>query len=250
MIDAEHAFDRFYAEKLGVNISELLIAQPDSGEQALAIAEELIHSSAVDLIVIDSVAALTPKAEITGEMGDNKVGLQARLMSQALRKMTASVNKTGTTVIFINQLREKIGVMFGNPETTTGGNALKFYASVRLDIRRTGQIKDGEQIKGNQVRVKVVKNKVAPPFKKAEFDLMFNEGISRIGEILDFAVAAEVVKKSGSFFSYGDTKLGQGRDKVKDVLADNPDLCDELETKIREAVKEKGLETILAKIGK
>ena len=250
MIDAEHAFDRFYAEKLGVNISELLIAQPDSGEQALAIAEELIHSSAVDLIVIDSVAALTPKAEITGEMGDNKVGLQARLMSQALRKMTASVNKTGTTVIFINQLREKIGVMFGNPETTTGGNALKFYASVRLDIRRTGQIKDGEQIKGNQVRVKVVKNKVAPPFKKAEFDLMFNEGISRIGEILDFAVAAEVVKKSGSFFSDGDTKLGQGRDKVKDVLADNPDLCDELETKIREAVKEKGLETILAKIGK
>ena len=250
MIDAEHAFDRFYAEKLGVNISELLIAQPDSGEQALAIAEELIHSSAVDLIVIDSVAALTPKAEITGEMGDNKVGLQARLMSQALRKMTASVNKTGTTVIFINQLREKIGVLFGNPETTTGGNALKFYASVRLDIRRTGQIKDGEQIKGNQVRVKVVKNKVAPPFKKAEFDLMFNEGISRIGEILDFAVAAEVVKKSGSFFSYGDTKLGQGRDKVKDVLADNPDLCDELETKIREAVKEKGLETVLSKIGK
>ena len=250
IIDAEHAFDRFYAEKLGVNVNDLLIAQPDSGEQALAIAEELIHSSAVDLIVIDSVAALTPKAEITGEMGDNKVGLQARLMSQALRKMTASVNKTGTTVIFINQLREKIGIMFGNPETTTGGNALKFYASVRLDIRRTGQIKDGENVKGNQVRVKVVKNKVAPPFKKAEFDLMFNQGISKVGEILDFAVAAEVVKKSGSFFSYGDTKLGQGRDKVKEVLQDNPDLCDELEQKIQEAVKEKGLEAILSKIGK
>ena len=250
IIDAEHAFDRFYAEKLGVNIAELLIAQPDSGEQALDIADELIRSAAVDLIVIDSVAALTPKAEIAGEMGDNKVGLQARLMSQALRKMTASVNKTGTTVIFINQLREKIGVMFGNPETTTGGNALKFYASVRLDIRRTGQIKDGEQIKGNQVRVKVVKNKVAPPFKKAEFDLMFNEGISRIGEILDFAVATEVIKKSGSFFSYGDTKLGQGRDKVKEVLAENPDLCEELEVKIGEKVKELGLETILNKIGK
>ena len=250
IIDAEHAFDRFYAEKLGVNIAELLIAQPDSGEQALDIADELIRSAAVDLIVIDSVAALTPKAEIAGEMGDNKVGLQARLMSQALRKMTASVNKTGTTVIFINQLREKIGVMFGNPETTTGGNALKFYASVRLDIRRTGQIKDGEQIKGNQVRVKVVKNKVAPPFKKAEFDLMFNEGISRIGEILDFAVATEVIKKSGSFFSYGDTKLGQGRDKVKEVLAENPDLCEELEAKIGEQVKELGLETVLSKIGK
>lgn len=250
IIDAEHAFDRFYAEKLGVNISELLIAQPDSGEQALDIADELIRSAAVDLIVIDSVAALTPKAEIAGEMGDNKVGLQARLMSQALRKMTASVNKTGTTVIFINQLREKIGVMFGNPETTTGGNALKFYASVRLDIRKTGQIKDGDNIKGNQVRVKVVKNKVAPPFKKAEFDLMFNEGISRIGEILDFAVAAEIIKKSGSFFSYGDTKLGQGRDNVKATLQDNPELCDELETKINEAVKEKGLETILSKIGK
>jgi len=250
IIDAEHAFDRFYAEKLGVNIAELLIAQPDSGEQALDIADELIRSAAVDLIVIDSVAALTPKAEIAGEMGDNKVGLQARLMSQALRKMTASVNKTGTTVIFINQLREKIGVMFGNPETTTGGNALKFYASVRLDIRRTGQIKDGEQIKGNQVRVKVVKNKVAPPFKKAEFDLMFNEGISHIGEILDFAVATEVIKKSGSFFSYGDTKLGQGRDKVKEVLADNPDLCEELEVKIGEKVKELGLEAILNKIGK
>ena len=250
IIDAEHAFDRFYAEKLGVIVNDLLIAQPDSGEQALAIADELVRSAAVDLIVIDSVAALTPKAEITGDMGDNKVGLQARLMSQALRKMTASVNKTGTTVIFINQLREKIGVMFGSPETTTGGNALKFYASVRLDIRRTGQIKDGDTIKGSQVRVKVVKNKVAPPFKKAEFDLMFNEGISRVGEILDFSVACELIKKSGSFFSYGDTKLGQGRDKVKDVLADNPDLCDELEAKIMEEVKEKGLETILSKMGK
>ena len=249
-IDAEHAFDRFYAEKLGVNINDLLIAQPDSGEQALDIADELIRSAAVDLIVIDSVAALTPKAEIAGDMGDNKVGLQARLMSQALRKMTASVNKTGTTVIFINQLREKIGVMFGNPETTTGGNALKFYASVRLDIRRTGQIKDGEQIKGNQVRVKVVKNKVAPPFKKAEFDLMFNEGISRVGEILDFAVATEIIKKSGSFFSYGDTKVGQGRDNVKAVLADNPDLCDELEAKVTEKVKELGLEVVLAKLAK
>ena len=250
IIDAEHAFDRFYAEKLGVDINELLIAQPDSGEQALEIADELIRSAAVDLIVIDSVAALTPKAEIDGDMGDNKVGLQARLMSQALRKMTASVNKTGTTVIFINQLREKIGVMFGSPETTTGGNALKFYASVRLDIRRTGQIKDGDNIKGNQVRVKVVKNKVAPPFKKAEFDLMFNEGISKIGEILDFAVATEVIKKSGSFFSYGDTKLGQGRDKVKDVLAENPDLCEELEGKINEKIKELGLEAVLSKIGK
>ena len=249
IIDAEHAFDRFYAEKLGVNTAELLIAQPDSGEQALDIADELIRSAAVDLIVIDSVAALTPKAEIDGDMGDNKVGLQARLMSQALRKLTASVNKTNTTCIFINQLREKIGVMFGNPETTTGGNALKFYASVRLDIRRIGQIKDGDSVKGNQVRVKVVKNKVAPPFKKAEFDLMFNEGISRIGEILDFAVACEIIEKKGSFFSYGETKLGQGRDNVKAVLQDNPDLCDELEAKINEAVKEKGLEAVLAKIG-
>ncbi len=250
IIDAEHAFDRFYAEKLGVNTDELLIAQPDSGEQGLDIADELIRSAAVDLVVIDSVAALTPKAEIAGDMGDNKVGLQARLMSQALRKMTASVNKTGTTVIFINQLREKIGVMFGNPETTTGGNALKFYASVRLDIRKTGQIKDGDQVKGNQVRVKVVKNKVAPPFKKAEFDLMFNEGISRIGELLDFAVATEVIKKSGSFFSYGDTKLGQGRDNVKAVLADNPDLCDEIEANISEKIKEMGLETVLDKISR
>jgi len=250
IIDAEHAFDRFYAKKLGVNTDDLLIAQPDSGEQALDIADELIRSAAVDLIVIDSVAALTPKAEIAGEMGDNKVGLQARLMSQALRKMTASVNKTSTTVIFINQLREKIGVMFGNPETTTGGNALKFYASVRLDIRRTSQIKDGDNINGNQVRVKVVKNKVAPPFKKAEFDLMFNEGISKVGEILDFAVAAEIIKKSGSFFSYENTKLGQGRDNVKKMLADNPDLCEELEAKINEAVKEKGLEQILSNIAK
>ena len=250
IIDAEHAFDRFYAEKLGVNVQDLLIAQPDSGEQALEIADELIRSAAVDLIVIDSVAALTPKAEIDGDMGDNKVGLQARLMSQALRKMTASVNKTNTTVIFINQLREKIGITFGNPETTTGGNALKFYASVRLDIRRIGQIKEGDNIKGNEIRVKVIKNKVAPPFKKAEFDLMFNEGISRVGEILDFAVACEIVKKSGSFFSYGDTKLGQGRDNVKNVLADNPDLCDELEAKINDAVKELGLEAVLSKIGK
>ncbi|MCR5050835.1 MAG: recombinase RecA [Paludibacteraceae bacterium] len=250
IIDAEHAFDRFYAEKLGVNVNDLLISQPDSGEQALDIADELIRSAAVDLIVIDSVAALTPKAEIAGEMGDNKVGLQARLMSQALRKMTASVNKTGTTCIFINQLREKIGVMFGSPETTTGGNALKFYASVRLDIRRVGQIKEGENnIKGNQVRVKVVKNKVAPPFKKAEFDLMFNEGISRVGEILDFAVACELIEKKGSFFSYGTTKLGQGRDNVKATLQDNPDLCDELENKINEKVKELGLEAVLAKIG-
>lgn len=250
IIDAEHAFDRFYAGKLGVDVDNLLIAQPDSGEQALDIADELIRSAAVDLVVIDSVAALTPKAEIAGEMGDNKVGLQARLMSQALRKMTASVNKTGTTVIFINQLREKIGVMFGNPETTTGGNALKFYASVRLDIRRIGQIKDGDNVKGNQVRVKVVKNKVAPPFKKAEFDLMFNEGISRIGEILDFAVACDLIEKKGSFFSYGETKLGQGRDNVKEVLQDNPDLCDELEGKINEKVKELGLEAVLNKIGK
>jgi len=249
-IDAEHAFDRFYAAKLGVDIENLLISQPDYGEQALEIAENLIRSGAIDVIVVDSVAALTPKSEIEGEMGDSKMGLQARLMSQAMRKLTATINKTGCICIFINQLREKIGVMFGNPETTTGGNALKFYASVRLDIRRTGQIKDGEQIKGNQVRVKVVKNKVAPPFKKAEFDLMFNEGISRVGEILDFAVATEIIKKSGSFFSYGDTKLGQGRDNVKAVLADNPDLCDELEAKVTEKVKELGLEVVLAKLAK
>lgn len=237
IIDAEHAFDRFYAEKLGVDTDNLLIAQPDCGEQALEIADELIRSSAVDLVVVDSVAALTPKAEIEGDMGDNKLGLQARLMSQALRKLTATINKTQTTCIFINQLREKIGVMFGNPETTTGGNALKFYASVRLDIRKIGQIKDGEEVYGNQVRVKVVKNKVAPPFKKAEFDLMFNEGISKVGEIIDLGVANEIIKKSGSFYSYGDTKLGQGRDAVKKLLRDNPDLMDELEHKIMEIIK-------------
>ena len=238
-IDAEHAFDRFYAERLGVDTDNLLIAQPDCGEQALEIADELIRSSAVDLVVIDSVAALTPKAEIEGDMGDNKVGLQARLMSQALRKLTATINKTQTTCIFINQLREKIGVMFGNPETTTGGNALKFYASVRLDIRKVGQIKEGDDVVGNQVRVKVVKNKVAPPFKKAEFDLMFNEGISKVGEIIDLGVENGVIKKSGSFYSYNDTRLGQGRDAVKNVLRDNPDLMDELETQIMERLKTK-----------
>ncbi len=239
IIDAEHAFDRFYAEKLGVDVDNLLISQPDSGEQALEIADELIRSSAIDIIVIDSVAALTPKAELDGEMGDNKVGLQARLMSQALRKLTATINKTNTTCIFINQLREKIGVMFGNPETTTGGNALKFYASVRMDIRRVGQLKDGEEVLGNQTRVKIVKNKVAPPFKKAEFDIMFGEGISRVGEIVDLGVEYGIIKKSGSWFSYGDTKLAQGRDAVKQLLKDNPELADELEQKIMEAVKEK-----------
>ncbi len=232
IIDAEHAFDRFYAEKLGVDTDNLLIAQPDSGEQALEIADKLISSAAVDLIVIDSVAALTPKAEIDGEMGDNKVGLQARLMSQALRKMTATINKTQTTCIFINQLREKIGVMFGNPETTTGGNALKFYASVRLDIRRVTQIKDGDEVIGNQVRVKVVKNKVAPPFKKAEFDLMFDEGISRSGELVDLGVAKGILQKSGSWFSYNGQKLAQGRDAVKKLLKENPDLADEIEAQI------------------
>ena len=237
IIDAEHAFDRFYAERLGVDVDNLLIAQPDSGEQALDIADELIRSAAVDLVVIDSVAALTPKAEIEGDMGDNKVGLQARLMSQALRKLTATINKTQTTCIFINQLREKIGVMFGNPETTTGGNALKFYASVRLDIRRVSQIKDGEDVIGNTVRVKVVKNKVAPPFRKAEFDLMFNEGISRSGELLDLGVEKGLIQKSGSWFSYNDTRLAQGRDAAKKVLQDNPDLADELEAKIMEACK-------------
>ena len=237
IIAAEHAFDRFYAEKLGVDTDNLLIAQPDCGEQALEIADELIRSAAVDLVVIDSVAALTPKAEIEGDMGDNKVGLQARLMSQALRKLTATINKTQTTCIFINQLREKIGIMFGNPETTTGGNALKFYASVRLDIRKIGQLKDGDEVIGNQVRVKVMKNKVAPPFKKAEFDLMFNEGISKVGEIIDLGVETEVLKKSGSFYSYGDTKLGQGRDAVKKLLRENPDLMDELEAKIMESLK-------------
>ena len=232
IIDAEHAFDRFYAEKLGVDIDNLLIAQPDSGEQALEIADELIRSSAVDLVVIDSVAALTPKAEIEGDMGDNKVGLQARLMSQALRKLTATINKTQTTCIFINQLREKIGVMFGNPETTTGGNALKFYASVRLDIRKVGQLKDGDNVLGNQVRVKVVKNKVAPPFRKAEFDLMFNEGISKVGELVDLGVEQGVLTKAGSFYSYEGSKLAQGRDAVKNLLKDNPDLAAEIEEKI------------------
>ena len=239
IIDAEHAFDRFYAEKLGVDIDNLLISQPDSGEQALEIADRLISSAAIDLIVVDSVAALTPKAELDGEMGDNKVGLQARLMSQALRKLTATINKTNTCCIFINQLREKIGVMFGNPETTTGGNALKFYASVRLDIRRTGSIKDGDDVLGNSVKVKVVKNKVAPPFKKAEFDIMFGEGISKTGELIDLGVEHNVIKKSGSFFSYGDTRLGQGRENVKNILRENPDLANEIEEKIVEAVHNK-----------
>ena len=237
IIDAEHAFDRFYAQKLGVDIDNLLISQPDCGEQALEIAEQLIRSSAIDIIVIDSVAALTPKAEIEGEMGDNKVGLQARLMSQALRKLTSAISKTKTTCIFINQLREKIGVMFGNPETTTGGNALKFYSSVRLDIRRVSQLKDGEDAIGNSVRVKVVKNKVAPPFRKAEFDIMFGEGISRTGEIVDLGVQYGIIKKSGSFFSYNDTKLAQGRDRTKALIADNPELAEELEAKIAEAIK-------------
>jgi len=235
-IDAEHAFDRFYAEKLGIDTQNLLISQPDHGEQALEITDSLIRSAAIDVIVIDSVAALTPKSEIDGEMGDSKMGLHARLMSQALRKLTANISKTGTVCIFINQLREKIGVMFGNPETTTGGNALKFYASVRLDIRRIGQIKDGDNIKGNRVRVKVVKNKVAPPFRKAEFDIVYGEGISKIGEIIDLGVDYEIIKKSGSWFSYGETKLGQGRDAVKSLLIDNPDLTNELETKIKEAI--------------
>ncbi len=236
VIDAEHAFDPGYATKLGVDINELLISQPDNGEQALEIADNLIRSGAVDIIVIDSVAALTPKAEIEGEMGDSKMGLQARLMSQALRKLTANINKTKTCVIFINQLRDKIGVMFGNPETTTGGNALKFYASVRLDIRRIGQIKDGEEAQGNHTRVKVVKNKVAPPFKKAEFDIMYGEGISKTGEIVDLGVEYNVIKKSGSWFSYGETKLGQGREGVKGVIRDNPELAQELEAKILESM--------------
>ena len=238
-IDAEHAFDRFYAAKLGVDIDNLWISQPDSGEQALEIAEQLIRSSAVDIIVIDSVAALTPKAELDGDMGDNKVGLQARLMSQALRKMTAAISKTNTTCIFINQLREKIGVMFGNPETTTGGNALKFYASVRLDIRGIGKIKDGDDIKGNQVRVKVIKNKVAPPFRKAEFDIMFGEGISRSGEIIDLGTELGIIKKSGAWYSYNDSKLGQGRDAAKQCVNDNPELAEELSALILEALKEK-----------
>jgi recombination protein RecA len=231
-IDAEHAFDRFYAENLGVNIEELIIAQPDSGEQALEITDNLIRSGAVDIIIIDSVAALTPKSEIEGEMGDSKMGLHARLMSQALRKLTASIAKTGCTCIFINQLREKIGVMFGNPETTTGGNALKFYASVRLDIRRSTQLKDGDNVIGNRTRVKVVKNKVAPPFRKAEFDIMYGKGVSKVGEIIDLGVEYGVVKKSGSWFSYGETKLGQGRDAVKRLLEDNLELASELEEKI------------------
>ena len=238
-IDAEHAFDRFYAEKLGVDVENLLISQPDNGEQALEITDQLIRSSAIDIIVIDSVAALTPKAEIEGEMGDSRMGLQARLMSQALRKLTGSISKTNTTCMFINQLREKIGVMFGNPETTTGGNALKFYASVRLDIRRVTQIKDGDQAVGNQTRVKVVKNKVAPPFRKAEFEIRFGEGISKIGEIIDLGVDLNIIKKSGSWFSYGETKLGQGREAVKGVLKDNPELAEELEIKIMDAIKNK-----------
>ena len=239
IIDAEHAFDRFYAKNLGVDIDNLLIAQPDNGEQALEIADQLIRSSAVDLVIVDSVAALTPKAEIEGDMGENKVGLQARLMSQALRKLTATIAKTNTTCIFINQLREKIGVMFGNPETTTGGNALKFYASIRIDIRKGTQIKDGDEVIGNQTKVKVVKNKVAPPFRKAEFDIMFGEGISRTGEIVDLGVDLGIVKKSGSWFSYGETKLAQGRDATKQLLADNPELAEELEAKIFEAMKNK-----------
>ncbi len=235
-IDAEHAFDQFYAQKLGVNVNELLISQPDNGEQALEIADNLIRSGAIDLIVIDSVAALTPKAEIEGEMGDSQMGLQARLMSKALRKLTGSISKAKCTCIFINQLREKIGVMFGNPETTTGGNALKFYASVRIDIRRAAQIKDGEEVIGNHIKVKVVKNKVAPPFRKAEFDIMYGEGISKVGEIIDLGVEFNILKKSGSWFSYGETRLGQGRDAVKSLIGDNPELMDELEAKIKDVL--------------
>jgi recombination protein RecA len=240
-IDAEHAFDRSYAQKLGVDTENLLISQPDNGEQALEIAENLIRSGAIDIIVIDSVAALTPKSEIEGEMGDSKMGLQARLMSQALRKLTGTINKTNCCCIFINQLREKIGVMFGNPETTTGGNALKFYASVRLDIRRIGQLKDGDAIFGNRVKVKVIKNKVAPPFRIAEFDILYGEGISKVGEIIDIGVDLNIIKKSGSWFSYADTKLGQGRDSVKQILADNPELADEIENKVREAMAQAAL---------
>lgn len=236
-IDAEHAFDKTYAEKLGIDTANLLISQPDSGEQALEIAEQLISSGAIDICVIDSVAALVPKAELEGDMGDSKMGLQARLMSQALRKLTGVINRTGCCCIFINQLRDKIGVMFGSPETTTGGNALKFYASVRIDIRRIGQIKDGDNVIGNRTRVKVVKNKVAPPFKVVEFDIMYGEGISKAGEVLDLAVDMEIVKKSGSWFSYGTNRLGQGRDGVKDMLKDNPDLLEELENKIKEKIK-------------
>jgi recombination protein RecA len=236
-IDAEHAFDRFYAQKLGVDVENLLVSQPDNGEQALEIVENLIRSGAIDIIVIDSVAALTPRSEIEGEMGDSKMGLQARLMSQALRKLTSTISKTATCCIFINQLREKIGIMFGNPETTTGGNALKFYSSIRLDIRKVNQLKEGEEIIGNRVKVKVVKNKLAPPFRKAEFDIIYGEGISRILEIIDLAVEYNIIKKSGSWFSYGETKLGQGRDAVKKLLLDNPELSDELEKKIMEVLK-------------
>jgi len=236
-IDAEHAFDRFYAKKLGVDIENLYISQPDNGEQALEIADHLIRSGAIDIIVIDSVAALTPKSEIEGEMGDSKMGLQARLMSQALRKLTANINRTNTTCFFINQLREKIGVMFGNPETTTGGNALKFYASVRIDIRRIGQLKEGEDIQGNRTRVKVVKNKLAPPFRKAEFDILYGMGISKTGELIDMGVDLNIIKKSGSWFSYGETRLGQGRDAVRNLLRDNPELAEEIETKIKEAIR-------------
>ena len=239
-IDAEHAFDSIYAKKLGINLDELLVSQPDNGEQALEIADSLIRSGAIDIVVIDSVAALTPKAEIEGDMGDSKMGLHARLMSQALRKLTGTINKTNCTVMFINQLREKIGVMFGSPETTTGGNALKFYASVRIDIRKSGSpIKNGEEAIGSHVKVKIVKNKVAPPFRQAEFDIMYGEGVSKVGEILDTAVDLDIIKKSGSWFSYGDTKLGQGRDAVKDIIKDNPELTEELENKVKEAIANK-----------
>ena len=244
IIDAEHAFDKYYAQKLGVDVENLLISQPDNGEQALEIADNLIRSGAIDVIVIDSVAALVPKGEIEGEMGDSKIGLQARLMSQALRKLTGTISKTNCCCIFINQLREKIGVMFGNPETTTGGNALKFYSSVRLDIRRMSQIKDTDEVSGNRVKVRVVKNKVAPPFRLAEFDIMFGEGISKVGEIIDLGVEFNIVKKSGSWFSYGDVRLGQGREAVKNLLLDNPDLMDELETKIRDKVSGADLDNV------
>lgn len=241
-IDAEHAFDQFYAKKLGVDIDNLLISQPDNGEQALEIADNLIRSGAIDLIIVDSVAALTPKAEIEGEMGDSQMGLQARLMSKALRKLTGSINKAGTCCIFINQLRDKIGVMFGNPETTTGGNALKFYSSIRIDIRKAAQIKEGEEVLGNRVKVKVVKNKVAPPFRRAEFDVMYGEGISKVGEIIDLGVDLNILKKSGSWFSYGETRLGQGRDSVKSLIQDNPELMEELEAKIKSALASPGTE--------